>query len=161
MVSYGRGALPTARELGEHSQAGPARGRARPPPARRRCSSGISCCSWATTRRPGRTSSRGWPATTLPAQRPLALHYGVASGVRCLSYAALTLWGWAIPRRPCGGVRRPALAQALAHPYSLAFAHFYAAFLHYLLRDAAAVQGQADALLTLATAQVFPTLGVG
>jgi predicted ATPase len=36
-----------------------------------------------------------------------------------------------------------------------AFAHFYAAFLQYLLRDAAAVQGQADALLTLATAQAF------
>jgi predicted ATPase len=80
----------------------------------------------------------------------------VASGVRCLSYAALTLWCLGYPAQ---AVRRSqeacTLAQALAHPYSLAFAHFYAAFLQYLLRDAAAVQGQADALLTLATAQAF------
>jgi predicted ATPase len=98
----------------------------------------------------------GLAPTTPTAQRPLALHYGVASGVRCLSYAALTLWCLGYPAQ---AVRRSqeaqALAQALAHPYSLAFAHFYAAFLHYLLRDATAVQEQADALLPLAAAQVF------
>ena len=49
-----------------------------------------------------------------------------------------------------------ALAQALAHPYSLAMAQHFAAYLHYHRREALAVQAQADALLTLATAQGFP-----
>jgi predicted ATPase len=49
-----------------------------------------------------------------------------------------------------------ALAQALAHPYSLAVAQFFAAFLHYRRREVAALQAQAEALLTLATAQGFP-----
>jgi hypothetical protein len=35
-------------------------------------------------------------------------------------------------------------------------AHHFVAFLHYHCREALAVQAQADALLTLATAQEFP-----
>jgi DNA-binding winged helix-turn-helix (wHTH) protein len=55
-----------------------------------------------------------------------------------------------------------AQAQALAHPYSLAFAQHYAAYLHHRRRDAPAVQAQAEALLTLATAQGFPIwVGMG
>ena len=49
-----------------------------------------------------------------------------------------------------------ALARALAHPYSLAFAQHWATFLHHRRREVPAVQAQADALLTLATAQGFP-----
>jgi predicted ATPase len=49
-----------------------------------------------------------------------------------------------------------ALAQALAHPYSLAVAQNWAAFLHHRRREVPAVQAQAEALLTLATAQRFP-----
>ncbi len=64
---------------------------------------------------------------------------------------------WAIPAQ---AVRRSqealALAQALAHPYSLAVAQHFAACLHYRRREVPAVQAQADALLTLATAQGFP-----
>jgi predicted ATPase len=47
-------------------------------------------------------------------------------------------------------------AQSLTHPYSLAQAHYWAAFLQQRRRDASAVQAQAAALLTLATAQGFP-----
>ena len=49
-----------------------------------------------------------------------------------------------------------ALAQALAHPYSLATAEAYAIRLHHYRREVSAIQVQADALLTLATAQQFP-----
>jgi predicted ATPase len=44
----------------------------------------------------------------------------------------------------------------LVHPFSLTQAHFVAAWLHYYRRDVPAVQAQADALLTVATAQGFP-----
>ena len=91
------------------------------------------------------------------AQRALALRHGVAPGVRCLALAAHTLWCLGYPAQ---AVRRSqealALAQALAHPYSLALAQYWAAFLHHRRREAPAVQAQADALLTLATAQGFP-----
>ncbi len=49
-----------------------------------------------------------------------------------------------------------ALAQELAHPQSLAYARFYAAYLHHRRREAPAVQAQAEALLSLATTQGFP-----
>jgi predicted ATPase len=54
-----------------------------------------------------------------------------------------------------------ALAQALVHPYSLAVAQHWAAWLYHR-REAPAVQAQAEALLTLATAQAFPLfVGLG
>jgi predicted ATPase len=70
---------------------------------------------------------------------------------------ANTLWCLGDPAQ---AVRRSqealALAQALAHPYSLAVAQYWAALLHHRRREAPAVQAQAEALLTLATAQGFP-----
>jgi predicted ATPase len=60
---------------------------------------------------------------------------------------------------PTQAVRRSqeaqALARELAHPYSLASAQHLAAFLHQRRREAPAAQAQAEALLTLATAQGF------
>ena len=47
-------------------------------------------------------------------------------------------------------------AQALAHPFSLATAQYWAAVLHYRRREAPAVQAQAEGILTLATAHEFP-----
>jgi class 3 adenylate cyclase/predicted ATPase len=99
-------------------------------------------------------------ALTDPAmQRALALRHGVAPGMLCLALAALALWCLGYPTQ---AVRRCqealSLAQELAHPYSLAFAQNFAASLHYRRRDVLAVQAQAEALLTLATAQGFPHL---
>jgi predicted ATPase len=48
------------------------------------------------------------------------------------------------------------LAQELAHPFSLGVAQMWAAYVHHHRREAAVVQAQAEALLTLATAQGFP-----
>jgi predicted ATPase len=91
------------------------------------------------------------------AQRVLALHHDVAPGMRCLAYASLTLWCLGSPVQAVRrGQEALALAQALAHPFSLVVAQFFAAWLHHRRRDVPAVQAQADALLTLATAQGFP-----
>jgi predicted ATPase len=77
--------------------------------------------------------------------------------VACLSYAVPMLWCLGYPAQALRQSQDAlALAQARAHPYSLAMARHFAAFLHYLRRDAAAVQVEADALLTLATTHTFP-----
>jgi predicted ATPase len=91
------------------------------------------------------------------AQRAFVLHHSVAPRVVCLTLAALTLWCLGYPVQ---ALRRSqealALAQALAHPHSLAVAQHWAAFLHHHRCDAQAVKEQAEALLTLATTQRFP-----
>ena len=76
---------------------------------------------------------------------------GVASGVTCLAVAALTLWCLGYPAQ---AMRRS--QEVLAHPYSLTLAWHWAASLHQRCHGASAVQAQAEALLTLATAQGFP-----
>ena len=90
-------------------------------------------------------------------ERTLALRQALAPGVTCLAFAANTLWCLGYPAQ---AVRRSqealALAQALAHPLSLALAQHWAAYLHYRRREVPAVQAQAEALLTLATTQGFP-----
>jgi predicted ATPase len=92
------------------------------------------------------------------AQRALALRSNVTTGLTwCLVHAALTLWCLGYPAQ---ALRRSqealALAQELAHPYSLGLARHYAASLHHHRREAPAVQAQVEALLTLAAAQGFP-----
>jgi predicted ATPase len=100
---------------------------------------------------------QGLTPTDLTAQRALALRYGEAAGVRCLAFMALTLWCLGYPAQ---ALRRSqealAQAQALAHPHSLAQAQHFAAYLHYRRREVPALQTQAEVLVTLATAQGIP-----
>jgi predicted ATPase len=79
------------------------------------------------------------------------------------TFAANTLWCLGFPVQAIQWSREGlALAQELAHPETLAWAQNWAAFLHCRCREASAVQVQAEALLTLATAQGFPLLvGLG
>ena len=71
--------------------------------------------------------------------------------------AAQTLWCLGYPAQALQRSQEAlALAQALAHPFSLALAQYWAAWLHHRRREVPAVQAQAEALLTLATAQGFP-----
>src|SRR5262249_2189029 len=99
----------------------------------------------------------GGALTDPTTQHTQVLRHGEAPGVRCLAIAANTLWCLGYPVQ---AVRRSeealALAQELAHPFSLAQARHFAAFLYHHRREALAVQALADALLTLATAQGFP-----
>jgi predicted ATPase len=102
---------------------------------------------------------QGIALTNQAAQRSLALHHDVAPGIQCRAVAALTLWCLGYPAQ---ALRRSqealAMAQELAHPHSLAWTQNFAAWLHHRRREAPAVQAQAEALLTLATAQGFPLL---
>jgi class 3 adenylate cyclase/predicted ATPase len=95
--------------------------------------------------------------TAPTAQRALTLRRGEAPEVRCLAFAAYTLWCLGYPEQ---ALRRSqealALAQALAHPHSLVQAQHFAAGTYHRLRDVQAVQAQAEALLSLATAQGIP-----
>jgi predicted ATPase len=89
-------------------------------------------------------------------QRTLLVHYH-AHGTSCLGRVVNALWCLGYPaqarRRSQDMLAR---AHELAHPFSLASAQHWAAFLHHRCREAPAVQTQAEALLTLATAQGFP-----
>ena len=99
---------------------------------------------------------QGIALTDPAAQWARMLRHHMAPGVACLDYAALTLWCLGYPAQ---ALRRSqealALAQEPVHPYSLAYAQFWAAYLHHRRRDAPAVQAQTEALLALATAQGF------
>jgi class 3 adenylate cyclase/predicted ATPase len=91
------------------------------------------------------------------AQRALALRHGEAPGVRCLAFAAWTLWCLGYPAQAIRrGQEALTMAQELEHPHSLVAAQHFVAFLYHRCRDAPMVQAQADSLLNLATAQGFP-----
>jgi predicted ATPase len=106
---------------------------------------------------------QGIGLTDPTAQRAQALRHGVAPGVRCLTLAANTLWCLGAPAQAVWRSQQAlALAQELAHPYSRAVAQYWAAYLHHNRHEVPAVQEQAEALLTLATAQGFPLwVGLG
>jgi hypothetical protein len=71
--------------------------------------------------------------------------------------AAHTLWCLGYPTQAVQRSQEAlALAQVLTHPYSLAVAQHWAAWLHQRRRDVPAVREQADSLLSLAMAQRFP-----
>jgi predicted ATPase len=90
-----------------------------------------------------------------PAQeRALAVRYSIAPGVWCRSYAAHALWFLGYPDE---ALRRSyeacTLAQALAHPQSLASAQAFVAQCHLLRGEAHAAHAQAEALIILAVEQ--------
>jgi predicted ATPase/class 3 adenylate cyclase len=100
---------------------------------------------------------QGIALTDPMAQRALALRHGLAPGVTCLAYEANTLWSLGSPAQALQRSQEAlALAQELAHPHSLAQAQHWAAYLHQRRREGPAVQALAEALLALATAQGFP-----
>jgi predicted ATPase len=83
--------------------------------------------------------------------------HGASYMVRCLALAANVLSCLGYPTQAVQRSQKAlALAQALAHLQSLAYAQHTAAFLYHRRRETPALQTQADALLTLATAQEFP-----
>ena len=68
-----------------------------------------------------------------------------------------TLWLLGYPAQALARLHEAlALAHELSHPYSLAFAQCWAAFVSQLRRDVPAVHEQAEAAVALATEQGFP-----
>jgi predicted ATPase len=154
---YARGALPTARELGEQLYRLAQHAAVPTHLLEAHDALGTTLFYLGEYAAAQTHFEQGLALADPTAQRAMALRHGEAPGVRCLAYEALTLWCLGYPMQ---AVRRSqealALAQELAHPYSLAYAQHWATFLHHHRREAPAVQAQADALLTLATAQEFP-----
>jgi predicted ATPase len=86
----------------------------------------------------------------------LAVCYGIAPGVMCLTHAAYALWMLGYPGQALKRSQEAcALTQELGHPQSLAYALSTAAMLHVYRREADAAHEQADTLVTLATEQGF------
>jgi predicted ATPase/class 3 adenylate cyclase/DNA-binding winged helix-turn-helix (wHTH) protein len=153
----GRGALRTARELGEQLVRLAQREAAPLPRLEAHSALGQTLFQLGDYAPARRHLEQGVARIDPATQRAQALHQGEASGVRCLVTTARTLWCLGYPAQ---AVRRSAealaLAQALAHPYSLAMAQYQAAFLSHHRREVPAVQAQAEAVLRLATDQGFP-----
>jgi predicted ATPase len=78
------------------------------------------------------------------------------NGLRCRRYLAWTLWYLGYPDQALQQSREAiTLAQAWAHPYSLAWALFYAGILHCLRREAQAAQEWAEATIAMAREHEF------
>jgi predicted ATPase len=88
-------------------------------------------------------------------ERPMEI--GHDTGVSCLSYMALTLWTLGYPDQALKkGHEAVALAQALSHPLSLAFAEGVVGYLHQYRREARAAQETAERLIALSAEHGFP-----
>jgi class 3 adenylate cyclase/predicted ATPase len=89
-------------------------------------------------------------------RRSLAFHIGQDPGVGCRINAARTLWCLGYPAQALAHIHEAlALAHALSHPFSLAFAWCWAAFVSQVRRDVPAVREQAEAAVALSTEQGF------
>ena len=154
---YGRGALPIARELGEQLYR-LAQGTAEPTHLLEAHDTlGNTLFMLGDYAAASTHLSQGIALIDPTAERALVLRHGEALGVRCSGYGSWALWCLGFPAQALQRSQEMlALAQALAHPYSLVQAQHYAAFLHQRRREVSEVQGLADAILTLATAQGFP-----
>jgi predicted ATPase len=76
--------------------------------------------------------------------------------VSCRRHVALALWYLGYPEQALQRSHEAiALAQELAHPYSVAYALYVAAQLRSLRREARAAQAQAEAMIALARQQEF------
>jgi predicted ATPase len=90
-------------------------------------------------------------------RRAPAFRIGPDLGVGCRVYTAITLWILGYPAQAMVHIHEAlVLAQALAHPYSLAFARICTAWVYKFRRDVSAVHEQAEAIVTLSTEHSFP-----
>jgi predicted ATPase/DNA-binding winged helix-turn-helix (wHTH) protein len=89
--------------------------------------------------------------------RAQVLRMGVDPGMHSHLYAAMTLWVLGYPAQALAHLHEAlALAHALAHPHSLAFARCWVGTVLQCRRDVSAVHEQAEAAVALSTAQGFP-----
>jgi predicted ATPase len=89
--------------------------------------------------------------------RSLIFRYGGAdASVNCMSGAAWALWQSGYPDRALKrGNEALALAQALSHPYSLAFAGVFVTVLHQIRREARVAQETAESMIALCAEHGF------
>jgi predicted ATPase len=90
-------------------------------------------------------------------RRAPVFRMGLDPGVACRVHAAATLWLLGYPTQALARVHDAlALAHTLSHPYSLAFARYWAAMVSQCHRDVLAAHEQAEACVALSTEQGFP-----
>jgi predicted ATPase len=90
-------------------------------------------------------------------RRAPGFRMGLDPGVGCRLNAAWTLWLLGYPAQALAHTHEGlALAHALSHPYSLAFARCWAAIVSQFRRDVPAAHEQAEAAVALLTEQGFP-----
>jgi class 3 adenylate cyclase/predicted ATPase len=88
--------------------------------------------------------------------RAHAFLYGQDPGVGCLSVAAGALWSLGYPDQALKkSEEATALARAVAHPFSLAFALFHAAWVRSFRKESQVAKESAEAMLALATEHGF------
>jgi predicted ATPase len=86
----------------------------------------------------------------------LDFRYGADPMVLCLGYMAQTLWMLGYPDQALTRMHEMlTYAQESSHPFSLARALYFAAWLHQFRRERAAAQGRAEAALALMTEHGF------
>ena len=91
--------------------------------------------------------------------RAAAFLYGDDAGVICRIYDARVLWCLGYPDQGLTQSQEAmALAQQIAHPFSLGFVLSNVAVFHQLRREVRATQERAEATISLATEQGFPFL---
>jgi predicted ATPase len=92
-----------------------------------------------------------------PAQHaPLAFQFGQDFGVVARSHAAIDLWYLGFPDQALKrNIEALSLAQKLSHPFSLAAASAFAAWIHQMRRDRAATQDQAEEALKVSNSREF------
>jgi predicted ATPase len=90
--------------------------------------------------------------------RPSAFLHGEDAGVVCHSFATWVLWSLGYPDQGLTQSHEAVtLAQQIAHPFSLGYALSAAAMFHQLRREVRATQELAEATISLAKEQGFPT----
>jgi predicted ATPase len=90
-------------------------------------------------------------ATPLPPQA-LLVRYGEDPGLVCRLHLSLTLWALGYPDQAAQQMHEAlAWTQALAHPFSQAFALVYAAWLHQYRREPQPAQARAEQAMAVAT----------
>jgi class 3 adenylate cyclase/predicted ATPase len=90
-------------------------------------------------------------------RRAPAFRIGQDLGVGCRVYAAMTLWLLGYPDQALARLHDAlALAHALSHPFSLAWAQSMGTFISQFCRDVPAAHEYAEAAVTLSIEQGFP-----
>jgi class 3 adenylate cyclase/predicted ATPase len=90
-------------------------------------------------------------------RRALEFRTGQDPGVSCRVHTTWTLWLLGYPEQALARLHEAlVLAHELSHPFTLAYARCTAAFGYQFRREVAAVHEQADAAVTLSTAQGLP-----
>jgi predicted ATPase len=89
--------------------------------------------------------------------RALVFRMGSDPGIACRIHAALLLWLLGYPEQALARLHEAlALAHELPHPYSLAHARCWAAYVYQFRGDVPAVHEQAEAAVALSIEQGFP-----